>query len=346
MIRKLCYLLSPAICFISCKSKADIIPSLAFGQPETEWKTQTASLINDSVMRPRLDYSDTSYLFTWNIGDTAITVKAKINDDQLREGSLRKLSFSFRTDYAEVKTESSGLGYYVNGGDGTLRDGFHCKQHTFNKIKDHLEKEYGKPDSVSHTDDGEHLWYRESAFDIELIKPILYSPTPSLSTSFYINAGLNVYAKGYQSQFASLLNTRRSSLRPKDVIEIEFLAPQIVNERHPDSGREYPAVKLISYKEEAISRIEDRTIESVKGTLIVTDRFGDVVLELKDIEYNPNSPIKPEQQKLLDLGKTWTVYLIKRPETQALRDAVSLKKELKTEFKPTAVYYSDGSVLK
>jgi hypothetical protein len=156
---------------------------------------------------------------------------------------------------------------------------------------------------------------------------------------------LHVLAKNYRQQVDSLSAEVRKALRPKDVVELSFYPPQVTKAKN-DNGGVYPALQIIPKVEWATSIYENRAIESIKGDLQVTDRFGEVFFEQVGFEYTPLEPLKPQQTRLSERPQGWYVFLVNRPEVKKLRDAVVQQKELKVEFKPTAVYYSDGSVLR
>jgi hypothetical protein len=127
---------------------------------------------------------------------------------------------------------------------------------------------------------------------------------------------------------------------------VHFHEPKLTQEIHPNNGITYPALRLTAYYERGISPYEERTIKSIRGDILIKDRYGEVIHELSNIEYIPEYPITPGASNVREYGKSWTLYLINKPEVQGLREAISMRRTLTVSFRPTAVEYTDGTILR
>jgi hypothetical protein len=210
-------------------------------------------------------------------------------------------------------------------------------------VKTYLTKKYGKPDTIALTFVDRALHYKAPGMSIQVEDGNLIAH-PKYG-AVYETAIMRVLAKNYDAQLDSITAVMKKNARPEDIVEIRFKDLELSRQRH-GNGMLYPAIQITSNYEGNNSVFESRAIESIKGDLQIVDRFGDVVFKQEGLEYTPHKPIRRTNSGTPEYGKSWTLFLVNRPELNELREAVTLHKELKVQFKPKAVYFTDGTILK
>jgi hypothetical protein len=348
MHRTLLYLSTLLLFAASCKSKLTFIKGLSLGTPEAGWRKQIADLETNSILNREIFFDDTAFTYKWSLGDTSLNVKVRLNNDKIGTGDLRKLSLDLATAYTDTKSEFQGLGDRMPG-TYTPFNGYYCTQRTYEQVRNHLEKSLGKPDSSSTFSWGYYkdsaVWYKTDDYDIELVKSPLDTTIQAVGVPLYNSAVINVYTKNYASEVANLEDAFRKNLKPSDLIDIGFLEPKLTKQRNTN-GQILPALHILSWKEAALSHWLEKPVESVKGNLIIEDRFGEELYIWKDFEYKPNEPIRPSTVRELTYGKSWYLFMLNRPELERLKQAITLQRQLSLKFVPTDIYYADGTIFR
>lgn len=335
-----------ALLLFGCTQNPTFLPGFEFGQSEAEWKETKSKMVSKGTLEPRIVKYDTMHEFTWKLEGADIKVYASLNNDAFHEGPLRMVSFDLTTDLIDLdKTLLGSISKYP--GENIAR---FCYESKVDKVKLILTEKYGKPTSVKVASTGDTVFrYERPEFDLDLLKgnPIPDTTTLNMGQAIdykYRTAQVNIFAKNYERQREDLISSKQSQLRPENVVRLHFPEPKLTRSLNPN-GNTYPALQIYADYVLGASPYERRTIERIKGELQVTDRFGDIVFKQTGMEYAPSSPIQP--MTFYNANSGWTMYLANnQPETKELREAIRMQKQLEVVFKPTAVYYIDGSVLK
>ena len=323
----------------SCHSKPQLVPRVKFGDSEQDWHSKRKQLVTDGILEPRLaevmgNYADTIYLFKLRLGDTSYAMQVEFNaDDPNNEGALRMYSLKLTEDTIS-NTAAKQLQHTKTGFSAFSAP-------VLKHLKTGIKQAFGDPDSTGK--DPLEVWYHMDDYDIAVILPEVW--TTSDKDTVYYPLWMHVYSKTYKEDYATLKQSQLDALKPEDVFKVEFNYSQVMHQ--DERGVVYPALKISAVEESSGTNANTLPIKSAKGTLVIKDAYRDVLLEIPNSQYAFSRPLCCGEGTVFPHGGTgWFLALNSRPETAKLREALQAGSVLTIQFKPEAVLFQNGRVLR
>jgi hypothetical protein len=326
-----------------CKRNPEFLPEISFGQSKQEWRKHTANLLREGTFTPRVYGYDTLYGYKWQLQDTSLDVYVQLNRAFMSDGPLTVFSFDFNSYPKDEAPQANAF-----TASSRPMDAF-VSETIFGRIKKRIDAKYGTPDSAGYSDTDTTYYYNEPNFELVLEKASPYPDTGTITSGpgevRYQNALLHVVSKDHIRVQDSLKAEYKKTLKAKELVSIDFYTPRLTKSSVA-TGYVTPALEIVVKRELNTSLFDRKLVEAVKGDMRITDRFGDALFVQEGVEYKPGIPLAPFTP-FSPSGKTWTIQLISgHSVTRRLREAVKLQSELRAEFVPTAIYYSDGTVFR
>lgn len=338
------------VLFSSCKSKDTNIPlPISFGLQENEQSFKRQELVKNNVLRLLInEKGDTTYFRDLNINSTNYETIFKINFDHLGFGGpLRSYTYAlFVTPYSKSGNDTANVPKWY------LEDKI-CLSSTFSTIKSFLDEKYGTPalitkiQNVLLNKDDTSFKYSLDTIDIYLT----HSPTVSndkykvnFKEQFYDRGYITITSKSYFREADKEANRRISLLFPEEVLEVRFNNAEIKN--IPDENG-YPRINLTANSEDFKTDLVDADIIEAKGILTCKDIYNDNLLS-QEISYKFDPPLVRHGK--IGKSREWFMQSFSISPLgevySKIYDQLSQGRTVKVNFKPTAVVFDDGTVIK
>lgn len=154
-------------------------------------------------------------------------------------------------------------------------------------------------------------------------------------------------------------NIVNKNIRPSDLITIP-LRYEINNKADENGfGGKYLSLSTLLEPKQRKTLAETREIESLKGKILIKDKYGDLLQVLNDIEIECKGSLPAigkaglayaigEDERVFYTSNEYKIslYVNHKDNSSALKQAVSLNHDLSVEFIPEAIMFTGGSILK
>lgn len=212
----------------------------------------------------------------------------------------------------------------------------------------------GKADTISF-----HYYYFNGNDVVYLMHSKLLERSKELPHLHYSKAFVLIYPKNYEIELNAEIESRRSKIKAKDLLKLEFYT-SIERTRNSygleDVNFEFWApVDPTCIKELS----ETRPIVAAKGTIRMTDSFGDILQDFEDFDFSLSYPIAQDRKPGLEYV-TSTVYLtssngsryqgrlnvFSKKCSEKLRQVILNNGKVNVDFIANSIKFSDGSILR
>jgi len=351
------------------------------GMSEQEMKSQSKEkLASGEFIESDYTHDSTHFIHYWKLLDTSIYTRVGFNNDGVPNGSIRITVVDLKEPRSghvvgesieAVKAKEVACDQIENfstAPDSTRIWNTTCPQSKVTKVLSYLRKLYGSEDSITVgryknpwdvADDTLSIYHHFHDGNSEII----VRTSSMLPASFYIpfphfqRAIVYQFSKTYAAQFEAVREELRKRMTPRDVVSIPVSYK--VDKHKDDNGNAqvYLDLTILIAIDSRKSLIESRPIHSIRGKIITSDLYGEVLNVSGSLEIM--TPILTSLQPGLpyalgDISKgglKWdenqvTLMVTHELCSQRFKDAVRDGNELKIEFVPDALIFSDGSILK
>lgn len=368
------------ILLISCKSHP-LIPGFDIGLSEQKMKSQSKEkLASGEFIKSDYMGDSTHFIHYLKLLDSAIYTRVGFNNDGVPNGSLRitvvdlgepRKGYVVRESIEAVKAKRVASDHFENYStvpDSTWIWITNCPQSKVTKVLSYLKKLYGSEDSSTVrkyknpwdiADDTLSVYHHFHDDNSEII----VRTSSMLPASFYIpyphfqRAIVYQVSKKYDTEFQAVKEELNRSIMPSDVISIPVQYK--VDKRKDEFGdaQVYLDLTILISIDSRKSLIESRPIRSMRGKMIISDLYGEVlqVSSSWEIKTPALKSLKPGLPYALgDVSKGgWrydeiaiTLMVTHELCSQRFKDAVRNGIDLKVVFVPDVILFSDGSTLK
>lgn len=167
------------------------------------------------------------------------------------------------------------------------------------------------------------------------------------------------YSKGYENELKEAQKEVLKTLQPKDLITIPM--NYSVETKSLSYGFKETYVTLSANLEPMLRKTlaEERDIESLKGSVLISDKYGTLIQEVGEVEIASNGSLisrgKPGLLKAIGKGDrlmfrreqfTASLNVRAKQSTTAFKNAVAMNYDMSIVFVPDAIRFADGSILK
>jgi hypothetical protein len=364
----------------SCKSHS-LIPGFEIGMSELEIRSEVNNKLATGEFA-KYEKGDTiRFYYNWKLLDTSIYTRVSFNRDGVPQGKLR-IEVIELTDSVTIKDLNEPLESVVAkeeyadrmlhfdlGVNLTRLVYTTCPLVKLTKSLLYLKKKYGKEDSVTYKTSANDFYQKEdTSYTLyhfhdnnsnvvlmceKIMPPTYYIPFPHSHSAIIYRT-----SKSYDSELHALVEEQRSKLKPADIIKIPL---DYEIEKHKDYYGYETTTIVMSTRigiENRLTVLESRDISSIKGKLVISDTFGEVLFTAASSEYSVEglSSEKPGIRYALGGGgvssQSYNLNDVKvqigstSPESKNLRDAIAYNRKLKVEIVPEVIKFADGSLLK
>jgi len=366
-----------AIIITSCKSHA-LVPGFAIGMSTEEFTSSIKAKVANGEFMKSDDNDTLHFIHQMRLKDTSIWTNVSFNHDGIPYGNLRicviDLTDSVKVidvpesiDVAAAKEVPEDEMLHGRLGPESTRIVYTtCPMVKFTKSLLYLNDLYGKEDSITYMiylnsntmafDTTYTLYhFHDSKSNIVLRRKKVLPPSFYIPYSHTKRAQIYQVSKNYEKEFQQVKEEKRKKLRPSDIIRVPVEYTIVSNKN--DYGSEDVNLELTTniYLSDRITLIESREINSMKGKVIISDTYGQVLKICENIEYNIEglNSVKPGLtyalggEPILTNSISYKAHLSVIPSRnpQELKDAVRNNRKLSIEFVPDALIFSDGSIL-
>lgn len=229
----------------------------------------------------------------------------------------------------------------------------------FNDIRDWLTDTIAIKNEI---DTSEFNYYFHSNNAIIVLKrssfwnPVYYVPFEHLS-----QCELYQYSKNFNKEVEEIKKSILDSLKPADVITIRmYYYIHGITDKY-GIKRDYLDISVNLSPSLRKTSLESREIESMKGRIIIYDRYKKELQTFYEIEINAFGSLPARDNGNYGLAYVFngTAHELYRPNSfnikayighkdnsVALKQAIALKQDLSIEFIPDAILFKDGTILK
>lgn len=172
-------------------------------------------------------------------------------------------------------------------------------------------------------------------------------------------AYLYQYSKSYEQELIETQSAILKGMRPSDLITIPLYYD--VEKKKMAYGLELTYLNVRRDLDPSLrkTRAEPKEIESMKGKILISDKYGSILQEMPDIEIQAHGSLTSISRPGLDyaIGNGasdvyhlynygLSIYVGHKDISNALKQAVAMNSSLSIEFVPNVILFTDGSVLK
>lgn len=259
--------------------------------------------------------------------------------------------------------------------NGSRLDTINYKNHIVKDVLFHPTKEKAvkssreKPDfswiSKSFIDQGidtsliKYFFHSKNSV-VVLERSQLFQPNYFIPFQHFTKTLLYEYVNLYDSELNAVMVELSKNLKPNELITVPF--DYTIERRILEYGITRTYVNLSGRLEPGLRKteVERREIESMKGSIIVKDKYGTILQNLSNVEIKSNGslPSKGEIGLVRVTGNNHIMnnytmaeysaqlYLDSYESTEAFKQAVNLNYDLFIEFVPNVILFTDGTLLK
>lgn len=381
------------ISLVSCNTRP-LIPKFPMGMSEQELKQniQDKSASGEFIKPNGWDSSE--FIYHWKLLDTTIYTTVAFNSDGAPYGSLRICSIYLNdTVHSRVIQEPyetvnrqilDGEEIFAAGSVSTKTSISYslCPLVKYNKVLAFLRSNFGKEDSITYRinknlkypdtietlDDPPHIvedtiytyyHFHNAKSTIVMKSDRVFPQTKIIPYSHLNSVWLYQISNSYEADLKKEVDESRKGLKASDIITLPV---QYDVKKERDRFGFYKTILSlrINIGESQFLRtnLESREISAMKGRIIVSDQFADVLYSSEDIELKCKGAIKPIKPGL-DYAINYDGFAVVHPVKynfdlnmnhksipDAFRRAVQDGNELRIQFVPDVLLFSDGSILK
>ncbi len=179
---------------------------------------------------------------------------------------------------------------------------------------------------------------------------------PFIHTS---KAILYQFSNSYDKEFDQEKIAQLKGMRPSDLIAFPLYYD--IEKKTTEYGRILTYLMVRANLDPNLRKTlaETREIESMKGRILISDKYGTLIQQIPDIEIQANGSLpakgQPGRDYAIGMGRGIRynmyryglgIYVGHKDISYALKQAVEMKNALSIEFIPDAIMFTDGSVLK
>ena len=340
-----------AIFFLACKTKnSEITLPLKWGMSEEEQSNKLQEFTSSHFLRTTInEKGDTIYYRDLMLDNTVYPMVLKLNSDKLgSEGILRSYTYHLpEIPYSQSGNDTTNVPkWYIN-------DGIYLAS-TFTSIKSFLDEKYGSPSLITNTynvlfNPKDTIYkYALDTVDIYLEHtPTVtteYYKVASFKVPFYSFADITVTAKDYFHKAEKEKERRISLLTPDDILEIRFDNAKMTTD-YDEFGN--PKIILPANYERYKSHLVDEDIVEARGIISCLNMYDEVIGDYNVI-YKFAPPLVRDGKIGISREYSMINYTVKpfSNEYATLYSELSKNRPVKLKFKPIAVAFADGSVIK
>ena len=330
----------------SCQSNNFSLLDIQFGISEPHIPKNIQKLVDNGVITSQVINKNPQYFQLLDIKGKKKKSRVNFNDDEVKSGKLRSYYYSLtQTSFKDSGNDSLAKSW-VGKTSNTV-----CSVTDFEKVKSVLDTKFGNSvfstkKGVFHEFDSIYTYNTEKA-DILLVhgkqESDYYWSVP-VTNPFYTYAYLEVRSKTYENDLEEERKKRLSTLRPDEILRITFASPTL--DETEIEGSYYPYIRLAVDFETYETYITDKDIDECKGTLVLMDAYDDI-LKSSVINYKFKTPLKSPKKmeaRLMDYNAFSIPW--NDPSFNSISNLIKSGSKIKVQFKPTAVSFTDGSVIK
>ncbi|MBC7388120.1 MAG: hypothetical protein H7329_02820 [Opitutaceae bacterium] len=186
-----------------------------------------------------------------------------------------------------------------------------------------------------------------------------YEPNYFIPFIHSSSARLTQFSKTYDLDFQKEQEVILKTMRPADLITIPLYYD--IEKKSGQYGMILTYLMVRANLDPNLRKTfaETREIESMKGKILVRDKYGTLLQPIPDIEIQANGSLpargNPGKDYALGIGRGIRynmyryglgIYVGHKDISYALKQAVNMGSTLSIEFVPDAIMFTDGSVLK
>ncbi len=342
------------VVFISC-NKAKVSLEIQPAQAISDVKSHLIQLDKENKVTIEIADGDTVYYKQIQINNKDYRVKLDFNIDVLKSGPLRSYSYDLaQVDYKSVAVDTS---------NAILNQEQVFPTSDFDNLKAYLDDFYGKGQSKAPFNavyESSYL-YSTNEYDIELerghrVKNNHFIKIPV--TPAYRIASLTFYAKDYDNMMAAEKIIRRSSIKPSEILTINFGPPYNIEpsksyyyDKLTSSGEKNNipmyGIKATNHIYEIIGKfLFNSSIIKAKGLLTIKDEFKEIIYQ-DTLVYDFKKPLEVTNSGVTTFyTNDFNEYTFRTNGSMRVHNAMKQNKTLTTQFNPIAVVFANGEVLK
>lgn len=365
-----------SILFFGCKSNVSPIPGIKLGMEESEWKNSVERLKSAGTLQT-IGNDSTEYKYKWKLADTSIVVKASFNGDGLPFGNLRIIylrltSTEGYTDTVLFRLDTDTSGINLPDSLSNLPDEFifqACLKNKFDLLKQQMEATYSRLDSISYEiqkisngfdTSGYFFHFHKGSTSFILWHSQLLDRSRRVPYYHYEYAGVIIKTKNYDSDFNDVLAKRAMILKPSDIFTCNLSTDVIIEKNERGISSTYLSMNKEISSIDRMHIEESRQIIDMKGKIIITDKYDQVLNILEGIDMNLQFPIAakfiPGITYLLGNGEhfrleTQNNYGLKlnvyhNENSKELINAIRMGEDVYARFEATVIKFEDGTIIK
>lgn len=374
---------------VSCKNK-QLFKDFTLGDEETQWKNNIQKGIQNSTLTPNVYDGDTvSYRSNIKYGLDSIPVNIAFNNDGVPFGKLRIITMSLNdstnskvVDSNEInKLNQSNCQNIFTYGDKATNELILwysiCPKNRFEKCLSMLTAMNGKCDSTTYTIKNRdtlnyHFHFHNANSTFILTRDIYNEPSNIVPFQFCSVAYLTTKSNEYEKELQTTIADKKMRLKPLEAFS--FKGKCEIKEEVDKYGFTDTKLKVsIPLNDECrTSKVENRAVTGMKGTIIFKDAFNEKLDEIQDIEINNIKTLNGEvkagyncavsntnstvNSKLYVTGKIFREYLsaafepiiypFHKDRTNKFKFAVKNHSKIHVEYVPTVIVFEDGAIWK